>query len=479
MKCRYFITFLFSFILSFSAQAENFESYNPQLIPGVPVKPLDAAVIDARKDQLLDMLKEAAKKSKSTPEYMFEEKSTRVAGCSHCPRYFELTDSVNKVLEELKKTPNVEVDEEVPLSINRLRFLFYMVQSREANGVVRCQRFMDTTEDLRPTKFDGEMKLVAEDVFKFEGITQFQLIDNKAEVVTYYYRGTGKQKNVIVQAILTKDGGKFRYYYLNTDENNPYNLPALSDEDLTPKERKQKKLEEERLAREYANGPRFPEEKAPETPGPTGPASKDKMEWEVDPKLETRMKYIPKNIHIAKGAVSQGLFGSGVRINADTLLTAKGNKANVVLQNEEGKSFVEVTLDTSINGKTERKITIPYEVRLGAKDDKDAFELKGKLEDHNTLQTITLSLTDRYTQYLRTEYRTDKNTNLSSVTVAKDFSLGPAEAISVAVGKNEAKTKFASLQHRKSIKGNISMVLDVRVDENRQTSFYYQLQSKF
>lgn len=478
MKWPFFIIFLFSFQALAQGLVDPTLPESAHNI-GLVIKsnrPENPAEYEAKLKSAMDTLKDAAKRSRETPEYMFEEKSAR--GCSHCPRYFALTDSVNKVLEEMRKRPDVQRDENVPLSINKLRFLFYMVQGRQANGAIKCQRFMDSTDNLRPTTFDGEMQLVAEDVFKFEGITLMQLIDDKTEEVTYYYRGEGDQKNVIVQAVLTKDGGKFRYYYLNTLNDNPYNLPALSDADLTPRERKKKQQEEERRLREFSQGSTFSVQEA-DLAQTAAPLSKDKIELNVDPKLEMRNKYIPKDYHLARGSVSQGVLGTGLRMNGDSVLSIKGNKARMTLQNEEGHSYLEMDVNTSMDGKTERRIAIPYEVRLGAKDDKDAMAVKGKVEDQNTVQTLSLTLTDRFTQYFRTDYVRDKTSNKSAVTVAKDFSIGPAESATVMVGRDTASTKFAALQHRKTIKGNITMVLDVRLDENRQASFFYQLHSKF
>lgn len=478
MKCHVFVTFLFAFLMTNSIWAigpEPLSSFNEPFVPGVLAsqKALTPEEFDARKNRVLDLLKEAEKQSRNKAEYLFEDKTARADGCAHCPRFFDLTDSVNKVLEELKKKPEIIADEEIPLSINRLRFLYYLVQSREDNGQIKCKRYLDTTVDLRPTKFEGEMQLIVEDVFKFDGISQVQILTPGTDEVTYYYRGEGAQKNVIVQAILNKDGGKFRYYYLHEANTNPYNLPALSDADLSPKEKRAKQKEQEKKDRQYN------EQMITEAQVASGVSSKDKLDWAIEPKLEMRGRLIPKDYHLARGEVSQGILGSGLRVNANSSLSIRGNKANMSLQNEEGKSYVEIALDTSLSGKTEHRIIVPYEVRLGAKEDQDALEIKGRLEEMTNVQTLSLSLTDRYTQYFRTEIRKDKNTNIMTTAVARDFALGPKEAISVAVGKNEVKAKYAALQHRKMIKDNITMVLDVRVDENRQASVYYQLQSRF
>ena len=398
---------------------------------------------------------------KKNPTFLSEE-STGREDCNHCPKHVQLSGAINKVLEAMKKNPDLVKNEQVPIEINRLRFMFYQVKTRENDGSIRCNRYQDITPDLRPTKLDGDMQLMAEDAFKFPGVSSLQLMDPKKEEVMYYYHGEGDQKNIIIQAILTKDGGKFRYFYYRPTEKekNPYNLPSMG---IEPADATVKKKSYE--------GPKMimtAEDKVD---------SKNKYELSVDPTLETKMSVVPKNLQIAKGNLSHGQMG--FRLNADSSLSLKGNEANLNFQNEDGKKYIELDVVTTLTGETTTKVSVPYEVRLTSDKDPDKIKLNGRVEDQTTQQTITLALTGESTEHIRTEWKKDKVTSIQTYAVARDFDVRPGEKISVAVGRNEEKNKYVSFQAKKSIKDNLTMVLDVRMDENRRASLTYQLKARF
>lgn len=464
MKCCYFITFFAVFLITAAhavdpiAQVEATQASTVSKLTGLTPEKINE----------LTTFIDNAKKAKPVA---FSE-TTVDRDCAHCPRHLQLSGDINKVLEEMKKDPKLVAEDEVPISINRLRFMYYQVKSREEDGSISCSRYLDYTKDLKPTTLDGDMELMAENVFKFEGAAAVQIMDPTKEEIVYYYRGEGAQRNVIVQAVLGKDGGKFRYYYYRPTEKekNPYNLPSMGVEgpvDATVKKPK---------------APVLPTIKA----DPVIKTAQDKIDdknkfsVDVDPTLETKLVVIPKNLNVAKASISQNIGGEeGVRIGADSKLSLKGNEASINLQNEEGYQYVKVDVHTSLKGDTTRTITVPYEVTLGVKEDKEALKVKGSVVDSTTNQVVTLSLTDSVTTHIRTEFKKDKLTNINSYAIAKDFAIQKDELATIAVGSNEAKAKYISFQHRKAIKDNVTMVLDVRVDENKKASFMYQLKARF
>lgn len=399
---------------------------------------------------------------KKDPTFLSEE-STGTQDCSHCPKHIQLSGTINKILETMKKNPELVKNDQIPIEINRLRFMFYQIKTRENDGSIRCNRYQDVTPDLRPTRLDGELQLVAEDAFKFPGVSMLQVMDPAKEEVMYYYRGEGDQKNIVVQAILTKDGGKFRYFYYRPTEKerNPYNLPSMGADEPRDATVKKKVYEAPKLVLSD-------EDKAD---------SKNKYQLSVDPTLETKMNIVPKNLNIAKGNLSHGQ--SGFRLNADSSLSLKGNEANLNFQTEEGKKYIELDVVTTLAGETTRTVSVPYEVRLTSEKDPEKIKLSGKLEDQTAAQVVTLALTGDTTEHVRTEWKKDKATNLQTYSVARDFDVRPGERISVAVGKNTERNKYVSFQAKKSIKDNLTMVLDVRMDENRRASLTYQLKARF
>lgn len=438
---------------------------------------------DAQKGKILfKMLRDHIREQrKGKVEYLYEERTKSVPGCSHCPKYFDLTQSVNKVVEAMKNDPKYQENEELPVSLNRLKFLYFTVLSRNQDGTVKCDRFMDINPDLKKTEFDGQMKLLAEDVYKFDGISTIQVIDSNKEEIVYYYRGEGGQKNLIVQAILNRDGGTFRYFRFipSQEASDPYDLPVLSEADLSPKEREQLKKMSAEIVKSVETKTEIISTEELKISELITPPSKDKMNVGLNSDVGKKIMSLQSNAEIAKADISQGFLGTGLRVNAKSVLSLKGNDASANIQNENGENYVELNVKTSLSGKTERKIAIPYSIRLGSVEDADALSLKGKAEDGSKNQIVTLQLTDRFTQYIRAELKRDKETHITSYAVAKDFSIGKAESMTVIAGKNEANKTFGAIQHRKVIKDNVTMVLDVRLDESRKASFFYQMNARF
>ncbi len=421
-------------------------------------------------------IEKTVNEKKSRPTLIKESIVSSRAQCYYCPPHIQLTESINGILQKMKTNASVEAAEDIPVSINKLNLLFYIVKSRMDDGSVTCDRFLDRTRDFVPTSFPGRAELVLEDVFKFDSISQMQLIDPKKEEILYYYRGEGDERNIIVEARLTKDGGRLRYFYYRpiSKEENPYNLPDLGDapNDVTVKKKSMadgvilKKsaadLEAERQEREAVV-----EQKA------------SPFNYAISPKVEMRNKFIPKDVHLATSTLSQGILDTGISINGSSALSLSGNKAQLNFKNEQGHSYAVLDLHTSLNGRSTRTLIVPYEIKLGDSTNPDGPKLSGHLEDNLAQTMTTFSLTDSTTSYFRTEIRRNKVTGHSSYVVARDFIIGKAEAIAVAVGKNETNASYASLQHRKTIKDNITMVLDVRYDADKKAMLMYQVRAQF
>ena len=467
MKYHYLIIFLAVFFHNARALALDFEAFTKIEDKQNSMVGKYFGTTPEKISELTDFIDRASKEKKP----LFVAESSTDNDCSHCPKHVQLAGSINNILEQMKKDPTLASEDEVPISINRLKFLYFTVKSREEDGSVNCVRYKENTPDLKATSFDGQMDLMAENVFKFDGAQSLQIMDPTKEEITYYYRGVGDQKNIIVQAILSKDGGKFRYYYYRpTDkEKNPYNLPSMGvAEPVDPTAKKSKvKPDSVAVASEVATGPATIE-------------SKNKFNVEVDPTVETKLKIIPKNVQVGKAEISQNIGGEeGLRVNANSNLSLKGNVANLNLQNEDGYQYIQVDVRTSLKGDTTRTITVPYEVKFGATDDKDALKVKGHYVDSDNEHVVTMSLTDSVTTYVRSEFKKDKLTNVNTYAVAKDFSIGKDEMATVAVGSNELKSKYVSFQHRKAIKDNLTMVLDMRIDDNKKASLTYQMKMRF
>jgi hypothetical protein len=184
-------------------------------------------------EELGKKLETAFKESRSKRQLVYEEEvDSNRNSCPHCPTYMQLTGTINAALQKMKESLKEGEQDAVPIDVNRLNFLFYTVKTRQDDGSFKCDRYRDLTPNLKPTQFDGRFDLMAEDSFKFPFGSELQLLDPKKEEIVYYYRGIGPQKNIIVKAILTKDGGKFQYFYYRPTEKelNPYGLLNLGSE---------------------------------------------------------------------------------------------------------------------------------------------------------------------------------------------------------------------------------------------------------
>jgi hypothetical protein len=408
--------------------------------------------------------KESRKKSRVM---LFEEHvDNNRLSCTHCPTHFQLTNSINAVLQKMKESLGSESDA-VATDINRLNFLFYTVKSRQDDGTVKCERFRDITPDLKPTQFPGRFDLMAEDSFQFPYGSELQLLDPTREEIVYYYRGHGPQRNIVVKAVLTKDGGKFQYFYYRPteDEKNPHRLPSIGaepeDDDVT-------------LARKVSK-PTSQDTKVVDD-------GKDRFSLVVDPRVETRLKVIPKNVHLAKGEVIQSVMGTGLKVTGESALSLKGNQASINLKDEKGYSFVKVDIKTSLRGESTHTIEVPYEVQVTSTDASQpsaGVKASGSFTDSTTATGVKLQITDGVTQYLRAETMRNKHTGVSSYTVARDLPISTSSIVTVGVGRNEEKKTYGAFQHRKSIKENVTMVLDVRLDQDRKASITYQLKAIF
>lgn len=382
--------------------------------------------------------------------------------CTHCPRYILLTEEINKVVERMAKDPKVNTGIELPAKVNKLKFLFYTQLLRDSDGNKRCLRSWDTTPDLRPTKLDGQFKLMAEDVLRFGKVTDIQYINPEAEETVYYFRGEGLEKDIVIQAILTKDGGKFRYFrHITTkEEENPYNLPDLNGGADSG----------------VAGAPQLIQKGAPpskvESADSENKTSGNALVFKAE--VEKLNKFIPKNVHFIEATLDQEIFG-GVKLKGSSDTSLKGNTANFKLKGESGNDLIMVDLHTKVSGKTEGRVIIPYAIRVF---DESPWEVKGDLRHENGSQILTMSLAEQSTELIRSEYRKNPN-GVTSYVLAKDFQTNPDESYSVQYGKGEDNNRYASFKHTKLIKNKVAVVVDVRVGEGKTSSLVYRAEYKF
>lgn len=441
--------------------------------------------------------KDAEKAGRHDGKFVLEQEAmvTDRGPCIHCPRYLSLTAEVNKIVGKIAKDPGRSSEiGDLPIRLNRLKFLFYTQKKYEEDGSISCKRFMDITPNLRPTKWDGQFKLISEEMVKFSSITDVQYFNPDVEETVYYYRGEGADSNVIVQAVLGKDGGRLRTFrYFPTElEKNPYNLPDMDKVYTTTEEKKiipivitesnsttdprgisflehTSAQEKKKIEAAVEENKRALEEIESGTPV----IGQGKYDMKFKAEVEKRNKYIPKNIHFVEASADQEILGD-LSMKASSDLSLKGNEAKLALK-KGGDDLMLVEVKTKLNGKTDHKIVVPFSVRMA----EDLPQVKGKAETNSDGQVLNLSLTDAGVDLVRSEVRRNNSTGVTSYVLARDVAVAKNEMMSMQYGSGEDKKQFIALRHAKTIKDNITLVLDVRVNEDRKATLMYQVNARW
>jgi hypothetical protein len=386
--------------------------------------------------------------------------------CIHCPKHILLTEQINKVIDKLALDPKAKMNEELPAKINRLKFLFYTEAIRSKNGGIDCQRHFDITPDLKPTKFDGQFKMLAEEVLPFRAITEIQYMDPSLQEMVYYYRGEGDDKNIIVQAILTKKGGKFRYfrYTPSKSESNPYNLPDIDGPSEAPAM--------EPVSPVYGATTDTPSETTPAKPARLSTTSVSYKTY-----IEKSEHQIPSNVHFIKADSTQELSQGGLQVKGTSDVTLKGNNAKLNLITNGNKNLASLDLNTHLDGTSEKVLVVPFSINIPAIS-KD-ISVTGAGQILNNAQILNMTITDKNAVVIRTEYYKNSDTNKDTILIARDVQIDNSQVISMVLRKDEADKAYAALTHVKTLKDNITLILNVSVNPDKAVSLTYQLNAKF
>lgn len=410
--------------------------------------------------QLMQLNEKIQKIPKGSPEdlgykFMREEEINRDNTCSHCPKYLLLTEEVNKVVEKMANDPKLSISDELPIKLNKLKFLYYTEAIHNKNGSIECQRFLDHTPDLRPTKFDGQFKLIAADALKYKAVTDIQYINPDLDEVVYYYRGEGDQKDIVVQAIFTKNGGRFRYFkYTPTEEEkNPNHLPdfdnlhepnfALKPANTTPL-----KLQDDDIEKPATSS----ETSAPSS-SPKDPNNFVNYDIRYDEKYNHTP--IPKNIHFMQAKMVQEIAGLKVHGTSDASL--KGNEAKLALKTDTA-DLVIVDVNIKPSGKTEHTIQIPYSIRVV-----DSLpKVQGSIQTGSSGDVVTFVLADKDVEYLHSEYRKNSATNRDSYVLSRNIAVDPKETVSMQYVRGEDGKRYASVKDTRNLGNNALLVVGVQ-----------------
>jgi hypothetical protein len=140
------------------------------------------------------------------------EKTFETNTCVGCPSYLSLIRNVNDAIDKMK-IDSVADDNKRVINVTKLNFMYYVAKYQNENGSVKCNQHnaLDFVS-LREFK-NGSLNLVAEKALALPHITDVQWHDKESDEVHYYYRGTGSEKNIVVEVILYKNKPAVMRYY--------------------------------------------------------------------------------------------------------------------------------------------------------------------------------------------------------------------------------------------------------------------------
>lgn len=417
----------------------------------------DRVVKNALRGSGLDpnVIEKSFKKKRSDREelkydFVSSEEIGNDTECGNCPQHLRLTNEINNVIDKMERDPSLKTTEELPAKLNRLKFMYYTVARNAQNNEPNCQlRFNNTNEisdRLDLAKYDQQFQLMAEDAFSFKSVTEVQYLNPAEEETTYYYRGEGDQKDIIVQAILTKTGGQFRYYRYKRKESeeNPY---IQSDEH----EGEQQVLDQRVKA-----------------------SKTNEMHFKAEIEYQHGIARIPENIHLGEATIHKNVYGN-VSLNGNSDFSIKKNVINLVLQKDE-KNLLFVNVKNEISGKTDYEATIPYLIRVPTSEGQ--LSVAGMVQNSNRGNLVTMVLKEGKKEYLRGEYRVDAATGKSSYNVSNDTKIG-ASTVNLQYSKDDNNESVA-LTHSTTLKKiNATLVLQAHVTRDGVTTFYYQVDQRY
>ncbi len=366
------------------------------------------------------------------------------AACIHCPSHFKLAGDVNRIVEKIPTAPtdSVRDKELLPIKLNKLKFLYYVSQINSSEGQSRCENHLlrngeDSVKDMK-----GSFRLAYEDVLPYSDVVELQLYTPESEEVVYYYRGEGNQSNIFIEAVLRPNGkATFRYFY--------YTPPEVKAD--LPQHATEAKVEDKNNSAlvDFFKSDSF--------------------------RYEHR-GILPKNLHLLE-VETQQTFYDDYTLRANNDLSVLGNNLNLSVKNSRTNKEIltaEVKVKSSSSSKIEYRANVPYEIGY-YKDTK----IKTNTTVDNQGEAVKLTLTDYDVDWFNVEARRESSSGRQTFYMQKVTSLAPKETLSTSYGVDNQGAQYLSLQHKKTLAGNATMVIDVHHDIGGGTTLMYQLEKKF
>ena len=424
----------------------------------------------------------AAQKSKSEVVNQFDVDNSN---CTSCPGFINLTSDMTKIIDRLGKGDKIADANQAVLDSNHLNFLYYTVKSELGNGRYNCQKF-GNFDSIVATKFEGNFKYLTEQVFDLPNINEVQYIPKGSEEIVYFYRGSGTQKNMIIEAHIKKDGKAHLIYYNYT----PSGAEIMASKPKGPN----------------------PIDMILDATKKTEPTGDNYLQVGVG--VQTGDHFLPNNLNLLKAKTTSQLT-DGLVLKTNTSITFNHQTTEMALANNNGENWVVVNANNQTQWNKQFVTTVPMSINI---DSASALKLGATVKDEVTLvnatkgsvdnaRTITLDLTDHNNQYLNFEVYNrdsdkfskitvsnqintgvigqvglkyeDDNTGVRTFSLQQSTSLGDYGKLSTEFGTANGKGTFVGVKHEVAFGEETSLSLSARVGDSKQTTMLFQFKTKF
>lgn len=372
---------------------------------------------------------------------------------------------------------NVQEENVVTIRSNELEFMYVISRMELEDGSVECKKAYDTNpmRHIFERKKEGTYRYVTEVISNMSKLGDVQFVDPRVKEITYFYRGKDSKKNMFYE-VKSRQGKPYQitiYEYLPSEkETNPYNLP-----DLDGKSESQKVTQDQSA-------------KTPTGPSTQDPEKKDPNFYNFEMRLETRGKYIPKDVHLFQAGTELSLLDMA-KVTGETRFSVKERLSKWSLRPVDGgRDYGFLELKHKGVDEVGTKLVVPVQFSIdqakgrniiGSISDERVSE-KGKMNKDVSNHTVSLILTDHDLEWLRLDARKSIAGD-ALMSVSHSRALAPNERMTLMTGYRETKdgnhAGFVGLSHAKRIKENTSMILDVRYDSQSKTTLLWQVQKRF
>ncbi|MGZ3807838.1 MAG: hypothetical protein ACXVCE_07115, partial [Bacteriovorax sp.] len=428
----------------------------------------------AKVQQYLNEKTTATERANREAKLIYED-NINASPCSHCPKYLNLTQAVNKIVEKVKSDASASESNQSLIELNKLKFLYYVVRSENDDGAVGCKKYVESYVD-NPGKLEGNFKLLSETLMNMSEVTDLQYHQRGKDEVYYYYRGEGDKSNIIIEVKMNKDGSsRMRYYEYAESDRSP--LPDLGQSDSTAEAK--------------------------------GHPKKDNY-LDVNFDLQTK-NALPTDIQFAKAGLSTKVT-EDMNLKMENEINFNQQKTSVALEDNKGSKWLVLEGKNVTMGEKSVNAVIPMEIKL---DESSEMKVNGSLEkkvtvkemDHSKKETVdseqkvTLGLTDHNNEYIKVKAVVN-DSGTSSYSVSNKLALGKNSSVgavyeqtrdgkktfsinnvanfdnygklTTSFGTTSDNKEFVQTQYENKISDRTSIVIDAKVSDQTTVSLIYQ-----